>query len=32
MSLKTIWVDYCENGSIHGLRYVIQKDMKSWER
>ncbi|KAL4103731.1 hypothetical protein QTP88_019075 [Uroleucon formosanum] len=32
MSLKSIWVDYCENGSIHGLRHVIQKDEKPWKR
>lgn len=32
MSLKTIWIDFCENGSVHGLRHVIQKDGRSWER
>lgn len=32
MSLKSIWVDYCENGSIHGLRHIIQKDEKPWKR
>jgi len=32
MTLKSIWVDYCENGSIHGVRHVIQKDVKPWER
>ncbi|VVC38399.1 Epithelial sodium channel [Cinara cedri] len=32
MSLKMIWVDYCKNGSIHGLRHVIQKDRKPCER
>ncbi|XP_029341727.1 pickpocket protein 19-like isoform X2 [Acyrthosiphon pisum] len=32
MSLKSIWVDYCENGSIHGLRHVIQKGEKPWKR
>lgn len=28
MTLKSIWIDYCENGSIHGLRHIIQKDEK----
>lgn len=32
MSLKTIWIDFCENGSIHGLRYVAQKDRNFLER
>ncbi|XP_022166699.1 sodium channel protein Nach-like isoform X2 [Myzus persicae] len=32
MTLKSIWVDYCENGSIHGLRHVIQKDEKPLNR
>lgn len=32
MTLKSIWVDYCENGSIHGLRHIIQKDEKPWMR
>uniref|UniRef100_A0A2S2QM05 Sodium channel protein Nach n=1 Tax=Sipha flava TaxID=143950 RepID=A0A2S2QM05_9HEMI len=32
MSLKMIWIDYCENGSIHGLRHVVQKNGRSWER
>jgi len=32
MTLKSIWVDYCENGSIHGLRHVIQEDETPWRR
>ncbi|XP_015371445.1 PREDICTED: pickpocket protein 19-like [Diuraphis noxia] len=32
MTLKSIWVDYCENGSIHGLRHIIQKNETPWKR
>ncbi|XP_025198205.1 pickpocket protein 19-like [Melanaphis sacchari] len=32
MTLKSIWIDFCENGSIHGLRHIIQKDEKPWMR
>ncbi|KAL5237348.1 hypothetical protein ACI65C_004758 [Semiaphis heraclei] len=32
MTLKSIWVDYCENGSINGLRHIIQENETPWKR
>ncbi|XP_050426691.1 sodium channel protein Nach-like [Adelges cooleyi] len=32
MAMKDIWCEYCEYSSIHGLRHVVQKDAKPWER
>ncbi|XP_050426692.1 pickpocket protein 11-like [Adelges cooleyi] len=29
---ETIWEEYIENVSIHGLRYAVQKKAKPWER
>ncbi|XP_050528842.1 sodium channel protein Nach-like [Daktulosphaira vitifoliae] len=30
--MKDIWREYCEISTIHGLRHVVQKDAKRWER
>lgn len=31
-SIKKIWINYCENSSLHGLRYIVHKDAKPLER
>ncbi|VVC39027.1 Hypothetical protein CINCED_3A015755, partial [Cinara cedri] len=32
MTIKQFWSNYCENSSLHGLRFVVHEEAKPWER
>lgn len=31
-SIKILWSNYLEKSSLHGFRYIVDKESKLWER